>query len=393
MKNAVFVGAARTPIGSFLGNLSSLSATKLGSVAISGALKDARLKPEQIDEVIMGQVLQGGTGQAPARQAALGAGILSKTPCTTVNKVCGSGMKAVMMAVQSIKLAESDFVIAGGMESMSNAPYILSKARLGLRMGDEQLVDLMIKDGLFDPYGQAHMGTFGELCAREHGFSREAQDEYAHQSYKKALKAEEQGWLRDEIVPVSIKVRGEEKIVNVDEEPSRYIAEKFAGLKPAFDPKGSITAANSSKISDGAAALVLASEEQAHTLNIPLKARIIASATFAHDPQWFTTAPVNAIKMALKNASLTTKDIQCYEINEAFSVVAMNAIKELELEPTRVNIFGGAVALGHPIGCSGARLLVTLLNALKVSNSRLGCASLCLGGGEAVAMIIERVED
>lgn len=393
MKNAVFVGAARTPIGSFLGNLSSLSATKLGSVAISGALKDARLKPEQIDEVIMGQVLQGGTGQAPARQAALGAGILSKTPCTTVNKVCGSGMKAVMMAVQSIKLAESDFVIAGGMESMSNAPYILSKARLGLRMGDEQLVDLMIKDGLFDPYGQAHMGTFGELCAREHGFSREAQDEYAHQSYKKALKAEEQGWLRDEIVPVSIKVRGEEKIVNVDEEPSRYVAEKFAGLKPAFDPKGSITAANSSKISDGSAALVLASEEQAHTLNIPLKARIIASATFAHDPQWFTTAPVNAIKMALKNASLTTKDIQCYEINEAFSVVAMNAIKELELEPTRVNIFGGAVALGHPIGCSGARLLVTLLNALKVSNSRLGCASLCLGGGEAVAMIIERVED
>lgn len=393
MKNAVIVGAARTPMGSFLGNLASLEATVLGSVAIKGALKDAGLKPDQVDEVIMGQVLQGGTGQAPARQAALGAGISSKTPCTTVNKVCGSGMKAVMMAAQSIRLGESNIVVAGGMESMSNAPYILPKARQGLRMGDGQIVDLMIKDGLFDPYGHAHMGNFGELCAHEKKFSREAQDEYAHQSYLKALKAEKEGLLNGEITPVVIKVKGQEKTISVDEEPSRYMPEKFASLKPAFDEKGTITAANSSKISDGAAALLVASDEAVKSFGLKSKARIIASATFAQDPEWFTTAPVNAIKMAAKNASVDIKNIEYFEINEAFSVVAMNAIKELDLDPSHVNVFGGAIALGHPIGCSGARLLVTLLNALKVNKARLGCASLCLGGGEAVAMIIERVGD
>ncbi|HXW60762.1 MAG TPA: thiolase family protein, partial [Myxococcota bacterium] len=334
---------------------------------------------------------QGGAGQAPARQAALGAGILPKTPCTTVNKVCGSGMKAVMMAAQSIKLKESKIVVAGGMESMSNAPYLLPKARQGLRMGDGQVIDLMLKDGLFDPYGDAHMGNFGELCARELGFSREAQDQYAHQSYEKALRAEKEGWVKEEIVPVSIKVRGEEKTTSVDEEPSRYMPEKFGKLKPAFDPHGSITAANSSKISDGAAALVVADLAHIKALGLAPKARVVASATFAKDPQWFTTAPVDAIKLVLKNASLAVKDIGCFEINEAFSVVAMNAIKELSLDPSTVNMFGGAIALGHPIGCSGARVLVTLLNVMRLKKIRFGCASLCLGGGEAVAMILENM--
>lgn len=391
MKRAVIIDGARTPIGSFLGSLSSLPATKLGSLAIEAAIKKSKVEASDIDEVIMGQVLQGGVGQAPARQASLGAGLSSGVPCTTVNKVCGSGLKAVMMAAQSIALGESTTVVAGGMESMSNAPYLLPAARAGFRMGNQMAVDLMIHDGLFDPYGQSHMGCFGDMCAREYGFTRQMQDEYADESYQRAIVAQEKGWFNDEIVPVTIKIKGETKKIGVDEEPSRYQPERMAHLKPVFDADGSVTVANASKISDGAAALVVMSEDEAIAKKHPIKARIIASTTFAHDPQWFTTAPAMAIKNVLAKASLDARAIDLYEINEAFSVVALSAMKELLLPRDRVNVFGGAVALGHPIGCSGARLLITLLNALQKKNKRLGCVSLCLGGGEAVAMIVERI--
>lgn len=391
MKNVVIIAARRTPIGSFLGSLSALPATKLGSIAIEGALKPSKLNVSDVDEVIMGQVLQGGAGQAPARQASLGAGLSSHVPCTTVNKVCGSGLKAVMMAKDLITLDQGQVIVAGGMESMSNAPYLLVNARSGFRMGNQTAVDLMIHDGLFDPYGQAHMGSFGDLCAREYGFSREAQDQYAHESYRRAQAAQANGSFSEEIVAVPIVVKGQPKVIAIDEEPSRYQPEKFAGLKPAFDANGTTTAANASKVSDGAAALVLADEDFAKKRGLPIRARIVAQATYAHDPQWFTTAPVMAIKKAVAAASLRVEDIDLFEINEAFSVVAMTAIKELSLNHADVNVLGGAVSLGHPIGSSGARLLVTLLSALKQKNKRLGCVAICLGGGEAVAMIVERV--
>jgi acetyl-CoA C-acetyltransferase len=390
MQKAVIIAAARTPIGSFMGALSQESAPALASVAILGALSRAQVAPQAINEVIMGQVLQAGVGQAPARQAALGAGIPASVPCTTVNKVCGSGLKAVMMATQSIALGESKLVIAGGMESMSNAPYALLKARAGLRMGDQPFVDLMIQDGLFDPYGKAHMGTFGDLCANEHNFSREAQDQYACESYEKALKAQSMGLFDPEIEPVVVMTRSGKITVNSDEDPAKYQPSKMVQLKASFSATGSVTAANASKVSDGAAALVLASEEEARERGLNIQARIIASATYAGEPQWFTTAPAHAIKQVLAKTSLGPSDIDCYEINEAFSVVALHAIREVGIAPERVNIFGGAVALGHPIGCSGARLLVTMLNIMTQKNLKRGLVSLCIGGGEAVAMIIER---
>jgi acetyl-CoA C-acetyltransferase len=390
VKRAVIVSGLRTPIGSFMGGLSSLTAPELGSATIKGILEQSKVAKSEINEVIMGHVLQGGVGQAPARQASLGAGLSTHVPCTTVNKVCGSGLKAVMMAEDAILLGKSNAVIAGGMESMSNAPYILPGARAGFRMGNHTAVDLMIHDGLFDPYGKAHMGSFGDMCAREYHFSRAQQDEFAHESYRRALDAQKKGYFAEEIIPVAVKQKGEVKHIANDEEPMRYQADKMPLLKPAFDTQGSVTAANASKINDGAAALLVTSENFAKSMNLDIKARIVASATFAHDPEWFTTAPVFAIKSALAQASLNTGDIDLYEINEAFSVVALYAIKELNLKREQVNVFGGAVALGHPIGCSGARLVVTLLNALKTYNKRLGCVSLCLGGGEAVAMIVER---
>lgn len=391
MKKTVIVSGARTPIGSFLGTLSSLSAPQLGSTAIAGAIKKSTLTPRDIDEVIMGQVLQGGVGQAPARQASLGAGVPSSVPCTTVNKVCGSGLKAVMLGSDAIALGLSSVVVAGGMESMSNAPYFLPAARAGFRMGNQQAVDMMIHDGLFDPYGKSHMGNFGDLCAKEFSFSRQEQDAYAHESYRRAIDAHKASVFNDEIVSVTLKVRGEEKTIREDEELSRYQPDKFAQLKPAFDPEGTVTAANASKVNDGAAALVLMAEDEAAERKITARARIVAHATFAQDPQWFTTAPIGAISQVLKKTSLSVSAIDLFEINEAFSVVAMTAIKELSLPKDRVNVFGGAVALGHPIGSSGARLLVTMLNALEKKDKRLGCVSLCLGGGEAVAMIIERI--
>jgi acetyl-CoA C-acetyltransferase len=363
----------------------------LGALAIGGAITRSSIDKTSIDEVIMGQVLQGGVGQAPARQAALGAGLSTKIPCTTVNKVCGSGLKAVMMASDQIALGRAKAIVAGGMESMSNAPYVLPGARAGLRMGHGSVLDLMIHDGLFDPYGKAAMGSFGDRCAKKYGFSREEQDAYAHESYKRALASEKNGVFAKEILPVTLSIKGQSKEITVDEEPSRYQPEKFATLKPAFEADGTTTAANASKVSDGAAALVIADEEFAREENLPIKAKIIAYETFAQEPAWFTTAPVFAIKKVLESAKLNANDIDLFEINEAFSVVALTAIKELGLSHDRVNIFGGAVSLGHPIGSSGARLLVTLLNALEVKNKPLGCVSLCLGGGEAVAMIVEKI--
>ncbi|MCA9507671.1 MAG: thiolase family protein [Myxococcales bacterium] len=391
MSEAVIIGAKRTPIGSFLGSLSSLSAPSLAATAIKAAICEAKIQISDIDEVIMGQVLQGGVGQAPARQAALSAGLLSSTHCTTVNKVCGSGLKALMLAQQSIVLKESNFVVAGGMESMSQAPYFINKARTGFRMGEQIMHDLMIHDGLWDPYGNAHMGQFGDQCAKEHSFTRQAQDEFAKESYRKALKAQEQRYFEEEIVPVNIKNKREEYVVSFDEEPSRFLPEKFAQLKAVFSKEGTVTAANASKINDGAAALVIGSQEQAQKRSLPVLGRIIASTTFAHEPQWFTTAPAESIKKLCQKASISVEDIDLFEINEAFAVVALYAIKELGLDESRVNVFGGAIGLGHPIGCSGARLVITLLNALRKKSKRLGCVSLCLGGGEAVSMLIERV--
>lgn len=392
MQNVVIINGARTPIGSFLGSLSAISATELGAVAIRGAIAKSAIAVDTVDEVIMGQVLQGGAGQAPARQASLGAGLANTIPCTTVNKVCGSGLKAVMMAQDLIALGRANVVVAGGMESMSNAPYILPGARAGLRMGNHTAVDLMIHDGLFDPYGKAPMGNFGDLCAKTFNFSRADQDAYAHESYRRATAAQCEGIFNDEIVPVEINIKGQSKTVSVDEEPSRYQPEKFASLRPAFHAEGSTTAGNASKVSDGAAALVLADEGFAKKNNLSMRARVIASASAAGEPQWFTTAPVKAISKVLQQAGLKASDIDLFEINEAFSVVAMTAIKELSLDHKKVNVLGGAVSLGHPIGCSGARLLVTMLSALRHKNRRLGCVSLCIGGGEAVAMIIERTE-
>jgi acetyl-CoA C-acetyltransferase len=391
MESVVILNGLRSPIGCFMGSLSSLSAPELAGQTIKEVLKSSPESAPFIDEVIIGQVLQGGVGQAPARQAAILSGLSPKIPCTTVNKVCGSGLKAVMLASQSIALYESRAAIAGGMESMSNAPYFLAKARQGLRMGDTALMDLMIHDGLTDPYGKAHMGLFGEKCAQEFSFSREEQDAFAHKSYQKALYAQEQGYFNREIATIRVIDKAQENFIKVDEEPGRYRADKVSTLRPVFSNTGTITAANASKINDGAAALIVSSEKEAKAMKIKPKARIIASATFAHEPEWFTTAPAFAIKAVLERAGLKVSDIDLFEINEAFSVVALYSMKELGLSEERLNVFGGAIALGHPIGCSGARLLVTLLNALSLKKKRFGCVAVCLGGGEAVAMIVENV--
>lgn len=391
MKKTVILSAVRTPMGSFMGSLSSMPATALGSISIKAALNKSTVLPSDVDQVIMGQVLQGGAGQAPARQAAILAGLPEHVPCTTVNKVCGSGLKAVMMAASDIATGESSTVIAGGMESMSNAPYILPQARAGFRMGNNVAVDLMINDGLFDPYNKLSMGIFGDRTALEYKFSRAEQDEYAKSSYQRAIDAQKAGYFKDEMVSIEIKSKLGSAVIDRDEEPTRFQPEKFATLRPAFSEDGTVTAANASKVSDGASAVVLMEEQKAKEKNLKPKGRIIASATFAQNPAWFTTAPVTAIKKALKLANMKPDDIDLYEINEAFSVVSMYAMKELSLKRDQVNIFGGAISLGHPIGCSGARLLTTLLNALKLQNKSLGCVSLCIGGGEAVAMIVERI--
>ena len=388
--HVVIVSARRTAIGSFRGQFAHSSATQLGSAAIAAAVADAGVQKEQLSEVIMGCVLPAGLGQAPARQASLGAGLPKSVPCTTINKVCGSGMKAVMLAHDLIQAGSATIVVAGGMESMSNAPYLVPGARSGLRMGHSKLIDHMFFDGLQNPYDGEMMGTFGELCADKYKFSREEQDNFAIESVKRAQLALANGLFKNETVPVQVKSRKGDYLVDKDEEPMKCDIKKIPTLKPAFKKEGgSVTAATSSSISDGAAALVLMSAKEAKEQNSPALARIVGHASFAHDPAWFTTAPVGAISKLLKQVGWNAKDVDLFEVNEAFAVVTMAAMTELKIDHSKMNVHGGACALGHPIGASGARILVTLIHALKARGGKRGIASLCIGGGEATAIAVE----
>jgi acetyl-CoA C-acetyltransferase len=385
------VGVARTPIGAFLGSLSSVAAPRLGAAAIKAALERAKVAPELVGEVFMGNVLSAGVGQAPARQAAIYAGIPHKTPATTVGKVCGSGMQSVVFGTKSLLLGDADIVVAGGMESMSNVPYYMPAARTGARMGNATLIDGMIHDGLWDPYGNYHMGNAGETCAREYKFSREAQDEFSKESFRRALSAQKEGLFDAEITAVEVpQKKGDALLVKQDEGPPSGKPEKFASLRPAFQKDGTITAANASSINDGAAALVLASEKAVKDHGLEPLARIVGYGGAAQAPEWFTTAPAAAIDTTLAKLGLKTDDIDLYEINEAFAVVTMAVNQLCKLDPQKVNVRGGAVALGHPIGATGARLLVTLLHTMKDQGKKRGLATLCIGGGEALAVVIER---
>ena len=391
MREVWIVGAARTPIGSFAGSLAGVSAAKLGATAIKAAVARSGVPTDQIDDVYIGCVLPAGQGQAPARQAVLAAGLPNSTPCTTVNKVCGSGIKTVMLAASQIRAGDADVVIAGGMESMSQTPYYLPGARDGYRLGHAQIVDGIIKDGLWDVYNDFHMGNAAEICAKDQGITREMQDAFAAESYRRANAAVAAGVFKDEIAPVTIVgKKGEQTIVDTDEEPARGNPAKFGGLRPAFDKAGTVTAANASSLNDGAAAVVLISGEKGRALGLKPLAKIIAFATHAQAPEWFTTAPVFAVEKAVAKAGLQLSDIDVFEINEAFSVVSLACAAGLKLDPAKVNVHGGAVALGHPIGGSGTRILVTLLHNLARANKKYGVASLCIGGGEAVALVVER---
>jgi len=385
----VILSASRTPIGAFMGSLSQLSAPQLGAIAIKDAVAKAGININEVNEVIMGNVLTAGVGQAPARQASIYAGLPTSVECMTINKVCGSGLKAVMLADQAIKCGDASLIIAGGQESMSNAPYLLPKARTGYKMGNGELVDSMIADGLWDVYNKIHMGNAGELCASELTFTREEQDKYAIESYQRALDAQNNGWFDGEIAPVVIESRKGNVTVDKDEEPANVKFDKIPTLRPVFKPDGTITAANASSIDDGAAALVVASEEYASSNSLKPIAKVIAHVSHAQQPEWFTTAPTEAIKKVLAKANMKLEDIDLFEINEAFAVVPMVSIRELSIPREKVNIHGGAVSMGHPIGASGARILTTLIYALKKENKKYGLATLCIGGGEANAMIIE----
>jgi len=389
-KEVYIVSAARTPIGSFGGSLSSLSATSLGAIAIKNAVERTGIDGCDVGEVFMGNVLPANLGQAPARQAALLAGLPECIPCTTVNKVCSSGMKAITLGVQSILTGDNDIVVAGGMESMSNVPFYVPGYRTGHKLGNSILIDGMIKDGLWDVYNNYHMGCAAELCARDMKISREEQDKYAEESYRRSAAATEKGLFKEEIVPVEIKQRkGDPVIVDVDEEFSKTNFEKIPKLKPVFEKDGTVTAANASTINDGAAAVVLMSPEKAEEMGVKPIARIIGYADFAHAPEWFTTTPAKAITKALKKAGLKQDDVDYYEINEAFSVAMIATLNELDLSGDKVNINGGAVSLGHPIGASGARIVVTLINVLKQNKTKYGVAGLCNGGGGASALVLE----
>jgi acetyl-CoA C-acetyltransferase len=381
MNDILILSAARTAIGSLNGALANSTAPQLAAKTSSEALGRAGVKPDQLGEVILGCVIPAGIVQAPARQAAIAAGIPASVGATTVNKVCGSGMKAVMLAAQSLALGEEDYALAGGMESMSKAPYLLDKARSGYRYGDAKLVDSILRDGLMDPYDGVHMGDCGELCAKEHGITREMQDEWAIKSYQRALEAQAKGYFKDEIVAVDG--------VELDEEPGRAKLDKVAKLRPAFQKDGTITAANASKLNDGAAALVLSTAPGAAGKK-PL-ARVVGWATHSQEPKWFTTAPAVAVDKLLKKIGWTKDSVDLFEVNEAFAVVTLAVAKLGGLPHEKINVFGGAVALGHPLGASGARIVVTLLNALKVRGAKRGVAGICLGGGEAVALAVERV--
>jgi len=388
----VIVGLARTPMGGFQGELKGFAAPELGAAAIRASVERAKIKPEDVQEVIMGCVLPAGQGQAPARQASIGAGLPLATGCTTVNKMCGSGMKAAMFAHDLLLAGSSEIIVAGGMESMSNAPYLLPKARAGLRMGHGQVIDHMFYDGLEDAYDKGRlMGSFAEDCASKYQFSRQAQDDFAIQSLKRAQQANREGWFAWEITPLAIKVGKEERFVEIDEQPFKANLEKIPTLKPAFRKDGTVTAANSSSISDGAAALVMMRRSSAEKRGLAPLAVVVGHATHAQEPGWFTTAPVGAIRKLFEKTNWTAKQVDLYEINEAFAVVAMAAMKEHGLPHDKVNVHGGACALGHPIGASGARLVVTLLGALRKYGLKRGVASLCIGGGEATAMAIELI--
>ena len=392
MKDVVIVSAVRTPMGSFGGVLSTLAAPKLGAAAIKGALNKINLDPELVQEVIMGNVLQANTGQAPARQAAIAAGLSKNIPCTTLNKVCASGMKAVIMAAQSIKAGDNEIVVAGGMENMSMVPYYMDKARNGYRLGDGVVVDGLVKDGLTDVYNKVHMGVCAEICADEMNFSREAQDQFALTSYERSAQAWKSGKFSEEIVPVEVpQRRGDAIVVTEDEEYTKINKEKFLKLRTVFKKEGTITAGNASTINDGASALVLMSAAKALEMGITPLAKITSYADAAHEPEWFTTAPAKAIPLALSKAGLTSNDISFWELNEAFSVVGLANIAKLELDAAKVNVNGGAVSLGHPLGSSGARILVTLVNVLKQNSAKYGAAGICNGGGGASAMVLENL--
>jgi acetyl-CoA C-acetyltransferase len=399
MREVLIIGAARTPIGAFQGSLAEMPAPRLGGVALKAALERAASPTgktsalvEKIDEVIMGCVLPAGQGQAPARQAAHHAGLPRSVGAITINKVCGSGLKAVALAANAIRTGDAEVVLAGGMESMSSAPYLLPKAREGMRLGHGQVLDSMIHDGLWDAYGDVHMGACAELCAREQKISREEQDAHAAESYRRARRAQAEGKFAREIVAVEIPQRkGPPRVVSTDEEPSRGDPDKLAGLRPAFDKSGTVTAGNASSLSDGAAALVLASAETARALEAKPLARVVGAAGHAQAPEWFTTAPASAIDRLCNKLGWNKQEVDLWEINEAFSVVSVANNRLLGIDPARVNIWGGAVALGHPIGASGARVLVTLLSALADTGKRRGIASLCIGGGEAIALAVERL--
>ena len=389
-RKVVIVSAVRTPIGSFLGSLSGVPAPKLGAIAIRGALEKIGLDPSKVDEVLMGNVVQAGEGQAPARQAAIYAGIPDTVPCTTVNKVCASGMKAVMQAAQSIALGDAEIIVAGGMENMSSIPHYVHM-RKGTKFGPTIMEDGMQKDGLVDAYDNNAMGVCGDACAKEYGFSREEQDNFAIQSYKRSADAWKEGKFKDEVVPVEVPQRkGDPVLVEEDEEYKNVILEKIPSLRPAFTKDGTVTAANASTINDGAAALILMSEEKASELGLTPLATIKGYADAAQEPKWFTTAPAKALPKALKKAGVALEDVDFFEFNEAFSVVGLANMKILGLTDDKVNIHGGAVSLGHPLGCSGARILVTLIHILKQNNAKTGAAAICNGGGGASAIIIER---
>ncbi|MEO7112182.1 MAG: acetyl-CoA C-acetyltransferase [Polyangiaceae bacterium] len=393
MSNApvYIVSAARTPVGAFLGSLSSVRATDLGATAIKGALSRAKLTPDQIGEVFMGNVLSAGIGQAPARQALIYAGIPNTVPATTVSKVCGSGLQAVIFGAKTIALGEQELVVAGGMESMSNAPYYSLNARQGLRMGNQTLVDGMIHDGLWDPYNNVHMGSCGDACAKEYNFSREAQDDFAKESFRRALAAQKEGLFDAEIEPVSVpQKKGDPLLVKLDEGPAKGDPSRFASLKPAFSKDGTITAANAASINDGGSALVLASEDAIKKYKLEPLAKIVGWGGVAQEPTKFTTAPAKAIVELTKKLGISVDSIDLFEINEAFAVVAMACAKLTNIDLQKVNVRGGAVALGHPIGSSGSRILTTLVYAMKDRNAKRGLATLCIGGGEAVAVVVER---
>ena len=390
---SVIVSAVRTPIGAFQGNLSSLSASDLASICIKDILDQTGIQTDQINEVILGNVLSAGQGQAPARQATIKSGCPDSVEALTINKMCGSGLKAVMLADQAIRCGDADLILAGGMESMSNAPYLLNDARAGKKLGHSKVIDSMIHDGLWDAYNDKHMGNCAEMLAKDRNYSREAQDEYAIESYNRAQQATTDGIFQTEIVPVVIPQRkGEPLVIDEDEEPAKARFEKIPALKPAFDKDGTITAANASKLNDGAAVMLITSEENAKDLGLKPLVRIIEQASASHQPEWFTTAPSKAIGKVLNKAGLKANDIDLWEINEAFAVVAMAAIEDYNIQYENVNIYGGAVALGHPIGASGARILTTLINGMNRQNVDRGLATLCIGGGEASALIVEKYD-